>query len=114
MVERTVLSGARVVLPSGVVDDGRVTVEGRRLVDAGTAAPDGPRGAATALDLTGHTIVPGFVDIHVHGGGGASFSSGTAEEALTTIRTHRAHGTTTTVASTVTGDLDDLARQAAV
>ncbi|MEV0261523.1 N-acetylglucosamine-6-phosphate deacetylase [Streptomyces sp. NPDC050617] len=120
MVERTVLSGARVVLPSGVVEDGRVTVEGRRVVDAGTASPDGagapsPAGrGATALDLTGHWIVPGFVDMHLHGGGGASFSSGTAEEALTTIRTHRAHGTTTTVASTVTGDLDDLARQAGV
>ncbi len=113
MVERTVLSGARVVLPSGVVDNGRVTVEGRRLVDAGTASTEG-RPDAAALDLTGHWIVPGFVDMHLHGGGGASFSSGTAEEALTTIRTHRAHGTTTTVASTVTGDLDDLARQAAV
>ncbi|MEV0280908.1 N-acetylglucosamine-6-phosphate deacetylase [Streptomyces sp. NPDC050610] len=114
MVERTVLSGARVVLPSGVVEDGRVTVEGRRVVDAGTASPDGRPDTAAALDLTGHWIVPGFVDIHVHGGGGASFSGGTAEEALTAIRTHRAHGTTTTVASTVTGDLDDLARQAAV
>ncbi|WKK26494.1 N-acetylglucosamine-6-phosphate deacetylase [Streptomyces olivoreticuli] len=107
MVERTVLAGARVVLPTGVVENGRVTVEGRRIADTSVESPD-------ALDLTGHWIVPGFVDIHVHGGGGASFSSGDAEEALTAIRTHRAHGTTTTVASTVTGDLDDLARQAAV
>ncbi|MEV6672048.1 N-acetylglucosamine-6-phosphate deacetylase [Streptomyces sp. NPDC051162] len=107
MVERTVLAGARVVLPTGVVENGRVAVEGRRIAAA-------PPAGGTALDLTGHWIVPGFVDMHVHGGGGASFSSGDAEEALTAIRTHRAHGTTTTVASTVTGDLDDLARQAAV
>ncbi|MFF4533194.1 N-acetylglucosamine-6-phosphate deacetylase [Streptomyces sp. NPDC001407] len=107
MVERTVLSGARVVLPTGVAENGRVVAEGRRI--AATAPADGP-----VLDLTGHWIVPGFVDMHVHGGGGASFSSGDAEEALTAIRTHRAHGTTTTLASTVTGDLDDLARQAAV
>ncbi|MFI9305098.1 N-acetylglucosamine-6-phosphate deacetylase [Streptomyces triculaminicus] len=107
MVERTVLAGARVVLPTGVAEGGRVTIEGGRI------AHDAPAEAPT-LDLTGHTIVPGFVDTHVHGGGGASFSAGTAEEALTAIRTHRAHGTTTMIASTVTGDLDDLARQAAV
>ncbi|MCQ8769114.1 N-acetylglucosamine-6-phosphate deacetylase [Streptomyces telluris] len=107
MVERTVLAGARVVLPTGVVEDGRVTVEGRRI-----AANES--GDQAVLDLPGHWIVPGFVDMHVHGGGGASFSAGDPEEALTAIRTHRAHGTTTMVASTVTGDLDDLARQAAV
>ncbi|MBP2404512.1 N-acetylglucosamine-6-phosphate deacetylase [Streptomyces syringium] len=107
MVERTVLTGARVVLPTGVVDNGRVTVEGRRIVN--DVAREEP-----SVDLTGHWIVPGFVDVHVHGGGGASFSAGSAEEALTAIATHRAHGTTTMVASTVTGDLDDLARQAAV
>ncbi|MFI1257059.1 N-acetylglucosamine-6-phosphate deacetylase [Streptomyces netropsis] len=107
MVERTVLTGARVVLPTGVAHDGRVTVEGRRIVD--DTAREEP-----SLDLSGHWIVPGFVDVHVHGGGGASFSAGSAEEALTAIGTHRAHGTTTMVASTVTGDLDDLARQAAV
>ncbi|MFH8368708.1 N-acetylglucosamine-6-phosphate deacetylase [Streptomyces sp. NPDC018031] len=131
MVQRTVLAGARTVLPSGVVEDGRVTVEGRHILaaeapaagpapgGAGAAAGPGTGGAAAApaartLDLTGHWVVPGFIDVHVHGGGGASFSAGTAEEALTVVRTHRAHGTTTMLASTVTGDLDDLARQAAV
>ncbi|MFD5386608.1 N-acetylglucosamine-6-phosphate deacetylase [Streptomyces sp. NPDC127074] len=117
MVQRTVLTGARVVLPGGVVDNGRVTVEGTRITAAGSAADtaSGPgEEAEGALDLPGRWIVPGFVDLHVHGGGGASFSAGTPEESLTAIRTHRLHGTTTMLASTVTGDLDDLARQAAV
>ncbi|UQI48435.1 N-acetylglucosamine-6-phosphate deacetylase [Streptomyces sp. HU2014] len=115
MVERTVLAGARVVLPTGVVEGGHVTVEDGRIAGCGgPQAPGAPDDARRTLDLTGHWIVPGFVDMHVHGGGGASFSAGDPEEALTAIRTHRAHGTTTMVASTVTGDLDDLARQAAV
>ncbi|MFE1933507.1 N-acetylglucosamine-6-phosphate deacetylase [Streptomyces sp. NPDC059474] len=117
MVQRTVLTGARVVLPGGVVDNGRVTVEGTRITAAGSAADtaSGPgEEAERALDLPGRWIVPGFVDLHVHGGGGASFSAGTPEESLTAIRTHRLHGTTTMLASTVTGDLDDLARQATV
>jgi N-acetylglucosamine-6-phosphate deacetylase len=117
---RTVLTGARVVLPDGVADAGRVTVRGGTIAAVttrpGEAVP--PADAATAAeelhthDLTGHWVVPGFVDMHVHGGGGASFSAGTPEEALTVVGTHRRHGTTTMVASTVTGDLDDLARQA--
>ncbi len=101
----SVLTGAHVVLPDGVVEDGRVTVEGRSIV------ANDPLQASTR-DLSGHWIVPGFVDIHVHGGGGASFSSGDAEAVLTGVGTHRRHGTTTLLASTVTGDLDDLSRQA--
>ncbi|MFE9820689.1 N-acetylglucosamine-6-phosphate deacetylase [Streptomyces sp. NPDC005791] len=103
--DSTVLAGARVVLPTGTVEDGRVIVEGTRI--AGST----PEGART-VDLSGHWLVPGFVDVHNHGGGGASFATGTAEDVLTGVRTHRRHGTTTVVASTVTGEMDFLARQA--
>jgi N-acetylglucosamine-6-phosphate deacetylase len=103
--QRAVLTGAKVVLPTGVADGGRVTVEHGRIV---TGRPE----EAATWDLTGHWIVPGFVDMHVHGGGGASFSAGTVEQARTVIAMHRAHGTTTMAASTVTGELGDLAQQA--
>ncbi|MFJ9807979.1 N-acetylglucosamine-6-phosphate deacetylase [Streptomyces sp. NPDC101158] len=107
MAVSTVLTGARVVLPTGIVENGRVIVENGRI--AGSAAQDAP-----ALDLSGHWIVPGFVDMHNHGGGGASFTSGTVDEILTGVRTHRLHGTTTVVASFVTGDMDFLARRASL
>ncbi|MFJ6068163.1 N-acetylglucosamine-6-phosphate deacetylase [Streptomyces tendae] len=105
MAPSKVLAGARVVLPTGTVDDGRVIVDGTRIAD--TAPPQ-----AETVDLAGHWVVPGFVDIHNHGGGGASFAGGTAEEILVGVETHRRHGTTTVVASAVTGDLDFLARHA--
>lgn len=112
---RTVLTGARVALPSGVADAGLVAFEGTRITAAaGAAGATAPAPGDQVIDLTGHLVVPGFVDIHVHGGGGGSFSSADAEECLTAIGTHRRRGTTTLLASTVTGDLDDLARQAAV
>ncbi|WP_419996013.1 N-acetylglucosamine-6-phosphate deacetylase [Streptomyces boninensis] len=109
MRDRIQLTGARVVLPTGTVENGTVTVEDGRI--AAPAPADAP---AARHDFSGHWIVPGFVDMHVHGGGGASFSDGTAEAALTVAGAHRAHGTTTMLASTVTGDLDDLSRQASV
>ncbi|MFE2050128.1 N-acetylglucosamine-6-phosphate deacetylase [Streptomyces sp. NPDC059459] len=105
MAPSKVLAGARVVLPTGTVDDGRVIVDGTRIASA--ASPD-----AEIVDLSGHWVVPGFVDLHNHGGGGASFAGGTAEDVLKGVATHRRHGTTTVVASAVTGDLDFLARHA--
>ncbi len=105
--ERTplLLTGAHLVLPTGTVQNGRLAVDGTRI------AADAPEGAHV-LDVSGHWLVPGFVDLHNHGGGGASFTSGTVDDVLQGIRTHRTHGTTTLVASTVTGDLRFLAERA--
>ncbi|MGW0574628.1 N-acetylglucosamine-6-phosphate deacetylase [Streptomyces sp. NPDC002920] len=99
-----VLTGAKLVLPTGTVTDGRLTIDGTKI------AAEAPQGTAEVVNLNGW-LLPGFVDIHNHGGGGASFS-GTADDIETAIRTHRAHGTTTLVASTVTDDMDILVRQA--
>ncbi|MFE9626632.1 N-acetylglucosamine-6-phosphate deacetylase [Streptomyces sp. NPDC006527] len=98
------LAGAHVVLPTGTVPEGSVTVDGTR-ISAATPAD------AQVIDARGHWLVPGFVDLHNHGGGGASFS-GPVEDVLKAIRAHRRHGTTTLVASTVTDDMDVLVRQA--
>jgi N-acetylglucosamine-6-phosphate deacetylase len=46
--------------------------------------------------------------MHVHGGGGETFTTGDAEQAVTAARFHLGHGTTTMVASTVTGELSDI------
>ncbi|WP_371579162.1 N-acetylglucosamine-6-phosphate deacetylase [Streptomyces sp. NBC_01314] len=100
-----VLEGAHVVLPTGTVRNGRLVIDGTRI------AADAPENAHT-IDVRDHWVVPGFVDLHNHGGGGASFTSGTVEDVLHGIRTHRLHGTTTLVASTVTGDMDGLAHRA--
>ncbi|MBW8737215.1 MAG: N-acetylglucosamine-6-phosphate deacetylase [Streptomyces turgidiscabies] len=97
--------GAQAVLPTGITTGGHVAVEGTKFTDH---APEN----AHAIDVTGHWLVPGFVDLHNHGGGGASFTSGTAEDILKGIHTHRTHGTTTLVASTVTGDMATLTAQA--
>lgn len=101
----TVLTGGTVVLPTETVHNGRLIIDGTRIT---TAAPED----AHVIDVTGHYVIPGFVDLHNHGGGGASFTSGSVDDILKGIHTHRLHGTTTLVPSTVTGDMDSLARRA--
>jgi N-acetylglucosamine-6-phosphate deacetylase len=71
-------------------------------------AGDAPRPADRELGAV--TVVPGFVDTHVHGGGGANFSGARADTS-TAAALHRRHGTTTLVASLVTAGPADLVRQ---
>jgi N-acetylglucosamine-6-phosphate deacetylase len=78
------------------------------VVDAiGTGAPPQP----ADRDLGAVTVVPGFVDTHLHGGGGANFSIASAAETATAVALHRKHGTTTLVASLVTAGPAELVRQ---
>ncbi|MFI2633957.1 N-acetylglucosamine-6-phosphate deacetylase [Streptomyces collinus] len=99
------LTGATVVLPTGTVENGQVAVDGTRIT---RVTPEN----AQVIDVTDHYVIPGFVDLHNHGGGGASFTSGSVDDILKGIHTHRLHGTTTLVASTVTGDMDSLTHRA--
>lgn len=91
------LSADRVVTPARVFAPGWVHVEGREVVEVGAGEPPLP----VDERLPGATVVPGFVDGHAHGGGGASFGSG-AEGAAGVVDAHLAHGTTTMIASLVT------------
>lgn len=74
-----------------------------------------PLPADATVDLPEVTLAPGFVDVHCHGGGGAAFTDADRDAAAvsTVVATHRAHGTTTMVASLVTASLDRLDAQVA-
>jgi N-acetylglucosamine-6-phosphate deacetylase len=110
----TLLTNARLVLPDGVHADGWLRFDGTRITDVGSSgtapepSPNDPH--EESLDLGGRYLLAGFVDMHVHGGGGAAFSSGDVEQARIAADFHRGHGTTTTIASTVSTELDDLER----
>jgi N-acetylglucosamine-6-phosphate deacetylase len=59
-------------------------------------------------DLGAVTVVPGFVDTHLHGGGGANFSTASAADTATAVALHRNHGSTTLLASLVTAGPAEL------
>ncbi|HWS57861.1 MAG TPA: amidohydrolase family protein [Actinotalea sp.] len=104
------------VLPTTVVDDGVVVVDGDRFVWAGPAdgAPAELAPSVAAAATVG-TILPGLVDLHCHGGGGASFPDALdGPTALRGVAEHRAHGTTTLVASLVTADPQTLVDRTAL
>ncbi|WOC12142.1 N-acetylglucosamine-6-phosphate deacetylase [Gordonia sp. MP11Mi] len=73
------------------------------------AVESGEPPAVPDLEFPGGTVVPGFVDQHVHGGGGASYTDGDPGQVRAAAAFHRRHGTTTTVTSTVSASPDELA-----
>ncbi|MVQ42090.1 N-acetylglucosamine-6-phosphate deacetylase [Microbacterium sp. MAH-37] len=109
------IHSARLVNDGFIVDDAWVLFEDGRVSQLGVGA-ERPE-AGTVVDASeaagpGAILTPGFIDIHGHGGAGATFDDGVA--AIRTARDmHRSHGTTRAVVSLVTGSLDALAARVA-
>jgi N-acetylglucosamine-6-phosphate deacetylase len=61
-----VLAGADIVLPEQIIDGGSLYIRDGIIDQIARTRPDGREGL-TVIDVAGHTIVPGFVDVHVHG-----------------------------------------------
>ncbi len=99
---------ADTLVAKGVDGPGWVHTRGDRILAVGSGAPARPPDARYAV------LVPGFVDVHVHGGAGAAFPGGDAEQALRAVAFHRANGTTTTLASLVAAAPDELRRDVSV
>ena len=99
------LSAGEVLTGTELLRPGWIEVSGNTIAAVGAGVPPRP----ADRDLGAATVAPGFVDTHVHGGGGGSFSH--AEQIPTAVGLHRRHGTTTMVASLVTEAPDDLLRQ---
>jgi N-acetylglucosamine-6-phosphate deacetylase len=89
----SVISGQ--IVRSGAVVPGRLTLDGAVIAEI------------AADDRAGDdVIVPGFVDIHCHGGGGHTFTTGEADEAGKSAAFHLGHGTTTMLASLVSSPFE--------
>jgi N-acetylglucosamine-6-phosphate deacetylase len=96
----TTLTNARLVLPDGF-HQGSLHVASGRIEAHAPSADD-------VIDLDGRYVVPGFVDMHVHGGAGVSYQNGHHDDVRQVVAFHRAHGTTTAMASLVTDAPEDL------
>src|SRR5688500_14954399 len=96
----TVLTPYRVLENATIlITDGKISHITQEAVDFADAID---------IDAGGKYVSPGFIDIHVHGGGGHDFMDGSEEAFLKIAETHARYGTTGLMPTTLTSELDEL------
>jgi N-acetylglucosamine-6-phosphate deacetylase len=104
--ERLKIFNGRIITPYRIFSGGTILVTGGTI----TAISEGNLDAAGALeiDAKGKFIAPGFIDIHVHGGGGHDFMDGTESAFLKIAETHVRYGTTSMLPTTLSASPEEL------
>lgn len=110
--ERTIIRNASVVTPSGVIENGLLSFT-RGVIDyVGPAKAFDPAitngNEVKIIDASGALLVPGFIDVHVHGGKGGDFMDASKEAYDRITSFHASHGTTSIVATTVTASKQQI------
>lgn len=110
-MKRTVVTGGCLVLHGkGIVRD-KVLICSEGRIEAVMSADEFVRKPDDEIiDAGGCYVAPGFIDMHVHGGGGHDFMDGTVEAFLKVARAHAEHGTTALVPTTLTSSDEELFR----
>ena len=103
---KKIINNGRIITPSSIIEKGSIVIENgiiQAILPYHHTLSD-----AEIIDAAGLFLSPGFIDIHIHGGGGFDFMDAT-EEAFTQIAlTHLAHGTTVIMPTTLTSTKKEL------
>ncbi len=98
----TLLKNCDIYTPSRFIENGCILIAGERIVRNGLLEElEVPRGTKV-FNFRDHIAVPGFIDIHLHGGGGRDFMGATAEEIAEALRVHLRNGTTSVLPTLLT------------
>ncbi len=106
MHSKTLLKNAKVLTLSQILEQGFVLVEDGKIKAVESGNPD--ISDVEVIDAKGQYVSPGFIDIHLHGGGGFDFMDGTVEAFLGIAETHARYGTTSILPTTLTCEKEDL------
>ncbi len=105
-MNRITFTNTRLVKESGIIEGKDVKVEKGIITDIYQAGERKPEGMV--INGNGHYLSPGFIDIHVHGGGGGDFMDGTKDSFEKALNMHLNHGTTSVAPTTLTSTLEEL------
>lgn len=100
--------GGKILLKEGLCADKAVITADGIIQDIVAADAVDRYANAERIDLNGNFLLPGFIDIHVHGGGGADFMDGSVSAMLLAAETHLRHGTTTIFPTTMSAGFDKI------
>ena len=102
------ITNGTLLTPYRMIRNGTLVMKDGRIVEIAEGTLEVPD--ALVIDAQGRYIAPGFIDLHIHGGGGHDFMDGTLDAFLKIAETHARFGTTAMVPTTLTSDQDSLFR----
>jgi len=105
---KTLIQNAAVITPHYTIKNGGVLISNGKIESIYTHPPSAALYDTTVYDATGLTIAPGFVDIHVHGGGGYEVMGAPVDEIRQIAAAHARHGTTSMLPTTLAAPLVDI------
>lgn len=100
-----VIKNANIVLPDTVVSGKSVCITNGKIADV----TDKNISCDNIIDANGGYLLAGFIDTHIHGGGGADFMDATITAFETAVKAHLQHGTTLLLPTAMTASEEDLA-----
>jgi N-acetylglucosamine-6-phosphate deacetylase len=107
---RTALINGR-ILDGGRIVSGQTVLLAAGRIEAIAPAADPRCRDAARIDLEGHLLLPGFIDVQVNGGGGVLFNDDPSPETIRAIgAAHRQYGTTGFLPTLISDDLDTIAQ----
>ena len=106
-MQTTVIHASRILTPEEEISDGIIVVEGSRITSLGHRDTVRIPAGATDYVAAGTTVVPGFVDVHIHGAGGHDVMEANARALDRITSVVARHGTTSMVATTVTAPVEE-------
>ena len=96
----------QIITPYRVIPRGTVLIKGDTITEVKEGNIEAP--GAMEIDAGGKYIAPGFIDLHVHGGGGDDFMDGSETAFLNIAETHARYGTTAMTPTTLTSEKEGL------
>jgi N-acetylglucosamine-6-phosphate deacetylase len=96
----------RIITPYRVLHGATLLITGDKITALSEGHIDIPE--AQTIDAAGNYVAPGFIDIHVHGGGGHDFMDGTTEAFLGIAKLHARYGTTSMTPTTLSSEKEEL------
>lgn len=100
------IKNAKAVLPDRITEPTNVHIVDGKIAEISNTVTSG----CPTIDARGEYLFPGFVDVHIHGGGGADFMDGTPAAFETVVKAHLKYGTTTLTPTAMSASKDELKR----
>lgn len=99
---KSLIKNGKIITRERIIEGASILIHNGKILEISDKISDDK--VDTVIDAKGKYISPGFIDIHVHGGGGYDFMDGTIEAIIKASKAHMPYGTTSILPTTLTAD----------